>query len=720
MSVHLFAKRSRAVVLSSFALLIAFMLSLPLLFYLTFAPQAHAEENRPEAPGSISGTVTNAAGEPLAGIHIRLWRRDPNGGHDYFQDAAVTAVDGRYRVPLLGPGLYKVEFHDPQLIYAGEFYDNVYQRAQATEIPIAGNAVTGIDALLVGSGTIAGSLRTAEGLTFTTASLYLYAPDPSGYTAWTVIRSDTIPVTQTDYSITGLMPGTYRVCASAYLGNGRGRYDSECYNNVADVNRAEDITVTIENTIANVDLVLGDGADLAAVQGQVTNLAGQPLAGIDVYLEPVPTPTPGPDGFPVPTATPSFPGQAAKQAASAISVSPGNVYPYPPFASTYVTQTNSSGTYLLPLVDPNRYYIRFLDIEGTYAAEYYQDALFFTDAQPLLLAPRDQVILEPVTLGPSAQITGVVKILDEVPPSAYVQALLSHDGDWIPMGGAGTDQLTGEYAISGLPAGVYRVLATGSTFDMYYTTYYPNSDQVEEATDLSLAVGGIRQNINFNLRSSSTYDGYITGQVQSGEELLSGVRVNLHAGCCQARPVTYTFTDAQGRYLLGGLPRGHWTVSFVDPNGVYARLFAGNVPTLEQADFVFGLYQDVAANYDAELRPGGAITGRVLDRYGNPASNLYIRTYLVADGLPQFVASDSRTNDDGTYTLQGLYPGIYRVCFDNNETPSTKQECVGRPEIPYPFYDGASDIVVVAGETTNSVNLTWGPDHMLYLPVIAR
>ena len=71
-----------------------------------------------------------------------------------------------------------------------------------------------------------------------------------------------------------------------------------------------------------------------------------------------------------------------------------------------------------------------------------------------------------MTLGPSGQITGVVKILDEIPSSAYVQALINSNGEWLTLGSAGVDRLTGEYNIAGLPAGVYRVMATGSTFDM--------------------------------------------------------------------------------------------------------------------------------------------------------------------------------------------------------------------------------------------------------------
>ena len=52
--------------------------------------------------GSISGTVTDEAGDPLAGVHVTLGSPDAS--------AAVTEADGSYQIGALAAGSYTVRF----------------------------------------------------------------------------------------------------------------------------------------------------------------------------------------------------------------------------------------------------------------------------------------------------------------------------------------------------------------------------------------------------------------------------------------------------------------------------------------------------------------------------------------------------------------------------------------------------------------------------------
>lgn len=62
-------------------------------------------------PGSISGRVTDAAGEPMAGVFVRALRRVSIAGHDHFVATRAFSTDdrGRYRIAGLEAGRYLVQ-----------------------------------------------------------------------------------------------------------------------------------------------------------------------------------------------------------------------------------------------------------------------------------------------------------------------------------------------------------------------------------------------------------------------------------------------------------------------------------------------------------------------------------------------------------------------------------------------------------------------------------
>ncbi|NOX29781.1 MAG: hypothetical protein GXP35_07015, partial [Actinobacteria bacterium] len=92
------------------------------------------------AYGSLSGTVTDSAGDPIEGVQVRASSAQP----------VTTNSSGHYTIVGLRAGLTSVFFDDPDGRYAAEGYDDAVGFEGRTLLPITlGEVVTGIDAQLV-------------------------------------------------------------------------------------------------------------------------------------------------------------------------------------------------------------------------------------------------------------------------------------------------------------------------------------------------------------------------------------------------------------------------------------------------------------------------------------------------------------------------------------------------------------------------------------------
>ena len=103
-------------------------------------------------------------------------------------------------------------------------------------------------------------------------------------------------------------------------------------------------------------------------------------------------------------------------------------------------------------------------------------------------------------------------------------------------------------------------------------------------------------------------------------------------------------TDERGRFAFRGLAAGTYRLvaqhdAFVRPEARLATVGEGQSP----------------GDVMLPMVPTAAITGRVVDEYGDPAANVYVRASL------KEATFETRTNDRGEYRLFGLPPGSYTV-----------------------------------------------------------
>lgn len=624
----------------------------------------------------------------------------------------TTQADGSYRFTLLPIGVYRVSATDPQGRYSTHFYPAVNAIQQANDIPLAGNIVNGIDLTLQQAGRILVSVTVAAPYTagYTVAELRQRVDTPIG-TTWEYVQSYGGTGNSGVFTFTGLAPNSYRVCATAY---GFQFSAVECYDNVYTLDKATDLPLTSGATISNVAIVLGDGANYAQISGRVTAADGTPLANLDVYALQVVDPF-----FPYQTTNTAW--AAAKQHSTALLAARDD------YGSLH-TRTDSTGQYQLSTVPAGNYRLQFIDPSGAYTFGYYKNARLASEAT-ILAVTENQVITDAdAQLTVAGHIAGRITFQNQPAANTNVLAELQlADGSWQAITQTVTNPSTGQYHIGGLPAGTYRISAQATIYDQY-STYQPygvyGGKTPDDAAKILVTTGSHVENIDVTL-SGPSFDSSISGRVTTNGTPLAGAKVAIYNGnnlCCGYQlptPTLYTFTDANGGYTFTGLANGAFVIRASDPAGRYTTMYYPNQIGPAQAELLYIQDGQVTTGINLTLTVAGALSGQVQTREGKAIAGLYVQLTRVDPKQYGYVniPVESRTDATGHYTITGLYPGTYTLCFTGQIYYYT--ECYGGIEYSYGSY-GNQPVTVTAGKTTTDIDVIWGPDFHIYLPFANR
>ena len=163
-------------------------------------------------------------------------------------------------------------------------------------------------------------------------------------------------------------------------------------------------------------------------------------------------------------------------------------------------------------------------------------------------------------------------------------------------------------------------------------------------------------------------------QQKTGTARLSGRVTSLDTGRPIRRAVVRAFgpelrdgksvsTDAEGRWELREIPAGRFGISVT--KGGYVSLSYGQQRPFEAGKQVDVADGQVVEKLDVALPRGSAISGRVVDEFGEPVTNARVAPmrYRFTGGqrrLQNMGAGDT-TDDLGQFRLHGLAPGDYYV-----------------------------------------------------------
>jgi hypothetical protein len=580
------------------------------------------------AAGSISGTVTDESGTPIAGICVGT-------AQSTFAGLTFTETDenGEFVLENLAPAnnwIVGANIAPCSAIdgdYGGEFYDDkpTFQVANHQTVVDEQNTALANDIELADSapstppGSITGRVVDTEGDGISGICVGAGHSNGTGQTG-------TFTGPDGSFTLGNLAPASdWVVLANMSPCSVNSAYAGEAYDDQPTVNTATLVTVSSGSATALTnDIELGDPPPAGSIAGVVTDESTeQPLANICV---------------------------------SASSMATFTVRS---------TTTNGSGEYSISGLPLGDYKVRFDACGQNYVNEYFGDTPSELEAEEVA-AGDDRADVD-AALTPGATISGTVRSGPSSPlDNICVQAI----------GGNGlyTDNTNanGEYTIIGLPEASYTVVFSNCFMvqDNWAAQYYDGKARRSQADSFDLAAGGSRANVNATLIEGGKISGTVTGP----DDLpVSGICVS--ATDESAMPNATGQTNVDGDYTLTGLSAGPHTVRFSDCNpsdGVsYLGEYYNDAQLLDDADPVSVTPPDETPDIDAELSLAGSVAGRLTLSGGAAAVGACVVVYPSSQidmfALTAFAGFDS-TDPSGEYEIGNLSPGSYRVAFGDCAT----------------------------------------------------
>jgi hypothetical protein len=175
-----------------------------------------------------------------------------------------------------------------------------------------------------------------------------------------------------------------------------------------------------------------------------------------------------------------------------------------------------------------------------------------------------------------------------------------------------------------------------------------------------------------------------------------------------------TTTDASGRYEFGKLPAGRYKLRVM--KGGYVSLEYGQRRPAESGKPIEVVDDQILDKVDFALPRGAVITGRVVDEFGEPSTNVHVapmRYQFDEKGRRRLISvTGASTNDLGEFRIFALAPGDYYL---SAVFPTDFGESNDRSGYAPIYYPGTADVdlaerlTVTSGQTVSDLLLTLLP-----------
>jgi hypothetical protein len=292
-------------------------------------------------------------------------------------------------------------------------------------------------------------------------------------------------------------------------------------------------------------------------------------------------------------------------------------------------------------------------------------------------------------------------------------------------GTVSVDRASGDYEITGLAAGSYRVsfsiFGSGAAHKSLVPEYFNNTRDYSSAIPVVTSPESPATSIDAALEAAATISGTVSLPVGAPAEWMDAVRVSATAVGGTSPSVAVSPDPDSGHYEIGGLLPGSYRVYFsvsgvgspgqAAPN-LLAEYFGGAVDQASAIPVETSLASP-AAGVDAALKAGAMISGTVSLPQDAPAE--WMDAVSVSASLmagtgagPGAYAKIDRTT--GQYVVAGLAAGTYRVYF--SVSGSLDGGALVTNLVPE-YFDDSRDYASARGVTTSPSSPATGVDATL-------
>ena len=565
-----------------------------------------------KAGSSISGIVRGFNGVALANVDVGLQRATGGGGYAYGSGYATTDASGSYTVRGLPAGSYKIQFVPrPGSEYTSQWWLDKVTVDSATPLTVGtAQELTGKNvSLKVGgtvSGTVTGAGSTLAGGAVSGVFVAAYSSDPYvGQRAATTTNSDGT------YTLRGLTAGTYTLKFTSEQTS----YIEQWLGNRTGFSTADSFTVTLGQASTQKNAVLALGA---SISGTVTAMAGgTPFvsARVDIY------------------------SATSTRAQDTIRAT---------------VSTDSDGAYTLTGIPVGKYQLRASTSYWPSTEQWLGGAATKISSEIVSVTSAGVVLAgKNFSIRPAGSaITGTVVGLAGAPLPGIVVDAMSPTG--MGMLTSATTDAEGKYSLTGLTAGDYKL-----RFNMsgdYLTRWSGNKTTLGGAAAVAVAASTTLSGQNMTLLAGGSISGAVTktGSAQAFSDITVIATSRTIVGSVQ------TTTDETGAYTLTGLADAKYALEFRGATAI--TRWSGNAATEVSASIIAITNATKITGQNASLSVGGTITGTVRgtrDGLTSVAADAHV-SLVTTTG--EYVANVS-TDIDGTYRLDGLAPGSYKLNF---------------------------------------------------------
>jgi hypothetical protein len=245
------------------------------------------------------------------------------------------------------------------------------------------------------------------------------------------------------------------------------------------------------------------------------------------------------------------------------------------------------------------------------------------------------------------------------------------------------------------------------------------------------------------------YEGVIQGSVSSEGVPFEDIRVEIFDHYAlywfdYMRPAVHVNTDSNGEYRLEGFAVGEYSMQYRDVTGRFATIYSASEDEPYRVDSFSLSEQTQVITKTATLTVAGRITGRVNLPVGLSTENYRIQPYHMTDEVASgcsfnppvestyacwavlwqavnYAGPPVELDEDGAYSLDGLYPGSYRISVQRSSNPSYDNSWTFIQFYPLKHTIlAAADIEVAAEAVVGNIDFDLTVQPRQFLPLAAK